>query len=188
MATNSHTEAALISLVATETCPGTVVAWETSYEIDTLGFNVYRDQGGQRVLLNPTFIPAGGPAGGGGHRYQLVDAASTDPSRTYWVEEVRFDLTSGWHGPVAPVAGPACAGPTAVTFGGGSGSPIPIGASPDPAPSAADSAGGCAVGGARRPSAMAVLASLLLVVGARGRARRNVRKTSRKLPHGRRDD
>jgi hypothetical protein len=35
---------------------------------------------------------------------------------------------------------------------------------------------------------MALLASLLLVAGAGGRARRNFRKSSRKLPHGRRDD
>ena len=178
----------MISLAATETCPGTIVAWETTYEVDTLGFNVYRDQAGQRVLLNPTFVPAGGPAGGGGHRYQMVDAASTDPSRTYWVEEVRFDLTSGWHGPVAATAGPTCGGQTVagVTFGGAPGSPAPISVSPDPGPSAAESAGGCAVGGGSRPSAMAALAALLLVVGARRRARHGVRANSRKLSPRRR--
>ncbi|HVY40286.1 MAG TPA: LamG-like jellyroll fold domain-containing protein, partial [Polyangia bacterium] len=192
VATDSHTEVALISLTATEICPGTTVAWQTGYEIDVLGFNVYRDQDGQRVLLNPTFVAAAGPAGGGGgHRYQLVDAASTEPSRAYWVEEVRFDLTSRWHGPVAPVAGAPCGAPpaTAVTFGGVSGSPTPISASPG-APAAegdsreGDSTAGCAVGGGARPSLPAALL-LLLVVGAPWRGRRGHVRPSSKLPRGR---
>ncbi|HVT08599.1 MAG TPA: LamG-like jellyroll fold domain-containing protein, partial [Polyangia bacterium] len=187
VATNSHTDVALISLTATETCPGTVVAWQTSYEIDSLGFNVYREQAGQRVLLNPTFMPAAGPAGGGaGHRYQFVDAASTDPTRTYWVEEVRFDLTSGWNGPVAPVADPSCGGQPAapVIFGVAPGSPTPVSAPPGSV-AAAGSDGGCAVGGVPRPSLLGALSALLLVARARARARRKGGRPSRKLPLGR---
>ncbi|MES1164874.1 MAG: LamG-like jellyroll fold domain-containing protein, partial [Verrucomicrobiota bacterium] len=190
VATDLHTEAALISLAATETCPGTVVAWETSYEIDSLGFNVYRDEGGQRVLLNAAILPAAGTTGGGGHRYQIVDAASTDPSRAYWVEEVRFDLTSGWHGPVSPVAGPACGSLPAggLTFDGGSGSPTPVGSSAGPGPSEAESTGGCAIVGApgRPPLASALTALLALLAGAR--AGRKPGSRSRKLSRRRGDD
>ena len=162
-------------MVATETCPGTVVTWETSYEIDSLGFNVYRDQGGQRVLLNPTILAAAGTLGGGGHRYQFVDATSTAPSRAYWVEEVRFDLTSGWHGPVAPVAGAACGGPivAGVTFDGGLRQPRrrsacrPTTARPRPKQRVA-------VTSAAHPGGpwLSALAALLMILGARRRARR----------------
>ena len=39
---------------------GVLIEWSTSFELDNLGFNVYREQGGIRTQINPSII-AGGP-------------------------------------------------------------------------------------------------------------------------------
>ena len=182
VATDSHTEAAIVSLQATDSCPGTLIAWQTGYEIDALGFNVYREQGGQRVQLNASLLTAKGIAGGGGYSYQFADAASADPSRTYWVEEVRFSLDSDWYGPVGIIAGPACdTGTKAVLTGptyGTSGSPTPVVASSPPAEAGA--AGGCTVGGRAPTSWLASLAALAFLLGAGLRRSRTVRESPRR--------
>jgi len=118
------------------------------------------------VLLNASLLPAKGIAGGGGFSYQFTDAASADPSRTYWVEEVRFSLESDWNGPVGPVAGPACGPGTVLTSPtyGTSGSPTPVVAAAPPAEAGA--AGGCAVGG-RTPTSWPVFwAAAVFLLGA----------------------
>jgi cysteine-rich repeat protein len=176
VATNSHTEAAIVFLQATDTCPGTLIAWRTGYEVDALGFNVYREQGGQRVRLNAALLPAKGIAGGGGYSYELADAVSADPSRTYWIEEVRFSLDSDWYGPVGPVAGAACGEgtvPGSPTYGQ-SGSPTPVIAG---SPSAeAGAAGGCTVGDRAPTSWLALLAAAAFLLGGGRRRRRTARK------------
>jgi MYXO-CTERM domain-containing protein len=169
VSTDSHTDVEIVSLEATDGCSGTVVAWQTAFEIDALGFNVYREEGGQRVRLNDSLLPAMGITRGGAYSYQFVDVASADPGRTYWVEEVRFSLDSDWSGPVAPVAGPTCGGGPTLDgpSGGTSGSPTPLSA---PAATAADpAAGGCAVGGGTPPSLWALAALLLLLLSRRHR-------------------
>jgi len=176
VATDSHTEAAIVSLQATDNCPGTMLAWRTGYEIDALGFNVYREQGGQRVRLNASLLPAKGIVGGGGYAYQFADAVSADPSRTYWVEEVRFSLDSDWYGPVGPMAGAACGTATVVTSPtyGSSGSPTPVVASSPPAEAGA--AGGCAVGGRTPTSWLVFLAAVVFLLGSARRRSRAARK------------
>jgi len=176
VATDSHTEAAIVSLQATDNCPGTLIAWQTGYEIDALGFNVYREQDGQRVLLNASLLPAKGIAGGGGFSYQFTDAVSADPSRTYWVEEVRFSLATDLYGPVGPIAGPACgtaAVPTSPTYGT-SGSPTPVVAASPPAEAGA--AGGCTVGGRAPISWLAFVAAVVFLLGSRRRRPRTARR------------
>jgi cysteine-rich repeat protein len=178
VATNSHTEAAIVSLLATDDCPGTSIAWRTGYEVDALGFNVYREQGGQRVRLNASLLPAKGIAGGGGYSYQFADAMSSDPARTYSVEEVRFSLDSDWYGPVGPIAGPSCGTgtgtvPTSPTYGT-SGSPTPvIAASP---PAEAGAAGGCTVAGGTPTSWLVLSAAMVFLLGPGLRRRRTARR------------
>ena len=176
VATDLHTEAAIVSLQATDTCPGTSIAWQTGYEIDALGFNVYREQGGQRVRLNASLLPAKGIAGGGGYSYQFADAVSADPSRSYWVEEVRFSLGSDWYGPVGPVAGPSCGTGTILTSPtyGTDGLPTPVVAASPPAE--AGTAGGCTVGGRTPTSALVFLAALVFLLGPCLRRPRTARK------------
>ncbi len=180
--TNVHTEEAIVSLQATDSCPGTLIAWQTGFEVDAQGFNVYRDQGGERVRLNANLIPAMGLSSGtGGYSYQLVDATSADPSRTYWVEEVRLSQDSDFNGPVAPVPGPSCGtnavapGPT----GDLTGTPSPVADSHAPA-GEADSAGGCAVGAGALTSPLAMLVALAFLLRSRWRRSRIGDKLSRR--------
>ncbi|HZL19766.1 MAG TPA: C25 family cysteine peptidase, partial [Polyangia bacterium] len=167
---NSHTEAAIVSLQATDNCPGTLIAWQTGYEVDALGFNVYRELGGQRVRLNADLLPAMGISRPGGYSYQLADTMSADPSRTYWVEEVRLSLDSDLYGPVAPIPGPAC-GPSTVLTGptnGTNGGPTPLVDTTSPAE--ADETGGCAFGGGTPTSPLMILEAMVLLLSA-GRRR-----------------
>ena len=176
VATDVHTEAAIVSLQATDTCPGTSIAWRTGYEIDALGFNVYREQSGQRVRLNASLLPAKGIGGGGGYSYQFVDAVSADPSRTYWVEELRFSLDSDWYGPVGPIAGPSCGVGIVLTSPtyGTSGSPTPVVAASPTAEAGA--VGGCTVGGRAPTSWLVFLTALVFLLGPGLRRPRTARK------------
>ena len=128
------------------------------------------------MRLNASLLPAKGIVGGGGYSYQFADAVSADPSRTYWVEEVRFSLDSDWYGPVGPTAGPACGTGAVLTRPtyGTSGSPTPVVAASQPAESGA--VGGCAVGGRPPTSWLAFLAAAVFLLGAGLWRPRTVRK------------
>jgi subtilisin-like proprotein convertase family protein len=82
-----------------------VIKWTTGYEVDNLGFNVYRQEGSSRVRLNNNLIA--------GSAF-LADAALT-AGRTYiwrdllprgkrdaryWIEEIDLNGQSQWHGPI----------------------------------------------------------------------------------------
>jgi len=80
------------------------------YEIDHLGFNLYREQGGQRTRINPHIIA--GPAllvGGGttlraGHSYTWWDtSAAAIADVRYWLEDIDHSGKSTWHRPVTVV-------------------------------------------------------------------------------------
>lgn len=80
--------------------------WNTSWERDNLGFNVYREAGGSgRVKLNRSVIAGstfvigtGAPAG---FSYQWTDRRPV-PGAVYWIESVDLDGTKKLHGPVVP--------------------------------------------------------------------------------------
>jgi hypothetical protein len=82
---------------------GVLVRWRTGSEVDTLGFNVYRQRGGRRVRLNRHVIPAlsltrGGVSGGA---YSYLDRrAPTHASLRYWLQEVDTSGHRAWRGPV----------------------------------------------------------------------------------------
>jgi uncharacterized repeat protein (TIGR01451 family) len=67
----SPTAARLVSAAATRTRAGAVVRWRTAAEVGSLGFEVYRVRGRERVRLGRGLIPA--VAGPGGHTYVIVD-------------------------------------------------------------------------------------------------------------------
>lgn len=101
-----------------------VVTWQTGYESDNLGFNVYRDAGGVRTRVNKHLI-AGSAIGTkhdvqkAGHAYRIHD---TLPPSTgfvqYWLEDVDTHGTKTMHGPVSPVAGPVADAPDSPSLSG----------------------------------------------------------------------
>ena len=80
------------------------VEWQTTSELGTVGFWLYRltDTGWQQVHDN--FLPAlvGEPQGG---TYRLVDpSASSGVENTYYLLEIEVDGRERWHGPYTVVA------------------------------------------------------------------------------------
>jgi cysteine-rich repeat protein len=177
--TNASTDVALLSIDATTTCAGTTLAWQTAYEVDTLGFNVYREVGGQRVQLNPDLIPGSGISGGGSHAYALVDEGTPVAGRTYWLETINFALENSWAGPVAPSPSPACAfGGAAVSDGRPAPTPVVASASAAPPTSNGDAlapVGGCTLAPGRGTDGAVAVAALAVLTLARRRRRRAAR-------------
>ncbi|MDA2924990.1 DUF2341 domain-containing protein, partial [Acidobacteria bacterium AH-259-L09] len=91
---------------------GVLLQWRTSYEVDNLGFHLYREQGGERRRLTPELVA--GSALFAGLRTQLTAGRSYgwwDPQGRsddqYWLEDVDLDGTRSWNGPVTPASAAA---------------------------------------------------------------------------------
>ena len=108
----------LTAFDATRYDRGVLVQWRTGYEIDNLGFHVYREVNGRRTRVTQSLLAGSGLMAGQGaaitgeKRYALWDTAGpVDPSAVYWLEDRDFTGTSTWHGPVTPVGGGRAAPP-----------------------------------------------------------------------------
>ncbi len=177
--TNSTTNTRLTALDVDATCQGNIISWQTAFEIDTLGFNVARARGGSRDVINATLIPGAGLSGGGRHDYQIADLGAVGAA-AYWIEEVHFDLSSEWFGPVTAATTPVCGSgdrplPSPVATGGPGAAP-----SNDRDPGFADDGmGGCALAGGRATptgvGAAAAMFAIALAACRRGRRSRHRR-------------
>ena len=170
VATTVRTDVSLVAFDAAATCAGTTVSWQTAYEVDTLGFNVYRVLGGARMKVNATLVPGAGLTGGGGHRYQVVDPAPLSDGLSYELETVHLDLDSTWDGPVATHGSCLSAAPStslaSLTY-----APTPVTASHDTASSnAPDELGGCSLA-ARHAGGASTLAFAAALLGLARRRR-----------------
>jgi hypothetical protein len=89
---------------------GALLEWRTGFELDNLGFNLYRESGGQRTLINPSLIAGSAlTAGAGtpltaGHSYVWRDSQGT-ANDLYYLESVDLNGATAMTGPVSPVAG-----------------------------------------------------------------------------------
>ena len=103
----------LVSFWGTAYDRAVLVEWRTGYEIDNLGFNIYRDVDDERVKLTPSLVAGSGlliergRAVTQAQAYAWWDFQATlaTPDLTYWLEDVDFDGTSTWHGPMTPAIG-----------------------------------------------------------------------------------
>ena len=83
-----------------------VLFWKTGGEGDNLGFNVYREQNGGRVRLNPSLIAGsallmtGALPKHSGKTYSWIDSSSASGTGAYWLEDVDVNGTRVLHGPV----------------------------------------------------------------------------------------
>lgn len=85
----------LQTFVAAPANKGVALRWRTASEVQTLGFNVYRQQGTKLVKVNATLIAARGSAGG--HSYTLVDRhAPRTPVVRYRLQEVQLNGSRIW--------------------------------------------------------------------------------------------
>jgi hypothetical protein len=104
----------LATFTATRLPDGTVrLDWRTGYEVDNVGFRVYREHKGKRVRITSSIVPGSALMGGrgmsvGGRSYTWSDAvgapadAGTMGEVRYWLEDVDLKGKSTWHGPIVP--------------------------------------------------------------------------------------
>ena len=103
----------LISFTATANKQGQVLLqWQTGYEVDNLGFHLYREVGGERARVNPSLIAGSALLAGprtpltAGYSYAWTDQLSKDSGYVqYWLEDVDLNGTRTLHGPITPAPG-----------------------------------------------------------------------------------
>ncbi|MFZ0759792.1 MAG: C25 family cysteine peptidase [Candidatus Sulfotelmatobacter sp.] len=97
-----------------------VLLWKTGREAHDLGFNVYREQNGERVQLNPSLIAGSALLMSGalpkhsGKTYAWIDSSPGSGSGAYWLEDVDVNGTRMLHGPVTAEAASSQPGTEAV--------------------------------------------------------------------------
>ena len=100
----------LISFSATGHEGDVHLQWQTGYEVDNLGFHVYREEEGHLYRLTPELIGgsallagAGTPLGAG-LSYQWWDLLPRETGKVaYWLEDIDLSGTRTLHGPVSIV-------------------------------------------------------------------------------------
>jgi uncharacterized repeat protein (TIGR01451 family) len=105
--TTFPTSIAVRSFSAQRIGGGTVINWQTGGERHNLGFNVYREENGARVKVNPALI-----AGSALRMRQSLDQHNANSyawpdaktGSAYWLEDVEINGARTMHGPVYPEA------------------------------------------------------------------------------------
>lgn len=103
------TEVRLTSFDAASYDRSVLVQWKTGYEVDNLGFNLYREVAGVRTKVNTALVAGSGLQAGRGTAVTAVqnyarwdrDVPAGEPV-TYWLEDVDFNGKVTTHGPVTP--------------------------------------------------------------------------------------
>src|SRR5437868_3671400 len=98
----------LLSFKATAASGGVLLEWQTSFELNNLGFNLYREQNGERVQVNRSLIAGSALSAGAGtpltagRGYTLVDPRGSVNS-SYYLEAIDLNGVKTTHGPFFPV-------------------------------------------------------------------------------------
>jgi hypothetical protein len=94
-----------VEMTATAYDDGVHLEWKTGLEVDNLGFNIYRDENGERTLINDQLIAgsalmAGDTVMTAGMQYSWWDSFAGDKQNVrYWVEDVDLNGEVTTHGP-----------------------------------------------------------------------------------------
>jgi uncharacterized repeat protein (TIGR01451 family) len=100
----------MFSMDATQSKSGVVISWQTGFEAENLGFNVYRSTGsGTPEQINKHIIPGSmlftGDRVRDGRNYRFKDHNPPAGFVQYWIEDVDINGTRTMHGPVTPKIG-----------------------------------------------------------------------------------
>jgi hypothetical protein len=113
------TAVTLESLTAAAYNNGVFVEWKTGFEVQNLGFHIYREQNGQRTRITPEIVAGSALIAGdktkltAGQSYGWWDSFEDEkwdsPNLSYWLEDIDLDGTRTMHGPITPkiIRGPA---------------------------------------------------------------------------------
>ena len=101
------TYVAMVGYSANQTPDGKVrLQWETGQEVNNLGFNIYRDEGGRRARVNRSLILGSGLMArpgtvmSAGRSYLWQTWAVMGDDSAYWIEEIDLNGSTVWHGPI----------------------------------------------------------------------------------------
>ncbi len=104
----SPTAAKLSSFTANASDDGRVlIQWRTGAEADNLGFNLYREQDGQRIRITPQVVAGSALLAGpeaklsSGHSYVWSDTPPPGKPTKYLLEDLDLKGKSAWNGPIA---------------------------------------------------------------------------------------
>jgi hypothetical protein len=110
--TTSTTAVRLAGFGATRHKGDVLIKWQSGYEVDNLGYHIYREQNGQRARVTRSMIAGSALLAGertvltAGHSYTWFDRLPTDGgSVAYWVEDVDLNGKRTRHGPFTPIEG-----------------------------------------------------------------------------------
>ncbi len=88
---------------------GVQLSWESGFEVDNLGYHVYREQNGTRTRVTPSLIAGSALTVGqgnqmtAGYSYSWFDPDGT-PETAYHLEAIDLNGSRQWAGPLAPAA------------------------------------------------------------------------------------
>jgi uncharacterized repeat protein (TIGR01451 family) len=108
--TLAPTAVKMVAVESIQTKSGVTIKWETSFEADNLGFNVYRSvSGGAPQRVNKQLIAGSAFVTGNrlrnGNNYRWKDTQVPAGFVQYYVEDVDLDGTKTMHGPSTPRIG-----------------------------------------------------------------------------------
>jgi hypothetical protein len=102
----------LISFTATRAASGrTLIRWKTGWEVDNLGFHVYREVDGHRTRLTPSLVAGSALSLGRGvasraeRSYGWWDPNPGGPHVRYFLADLDLNGQTTWHGPISAQAG-----------------------------------------------------------------------------------
>jgi uncharacterized repeat protein (TIGR01451 family) len=92
------------------------LSWQTEFEQDNLGFNIWRDANGQHVKVNKGLIAGSALTSKktdpkAGYSYHFTDKLDSGTFAQYWLEDVDLHGNHTMHGPVSPTPGPTSNAP-----------------------------------------------------------------------------
>ncbi|MFN0121031.1 MAG: C25 family cysteine peptidase [Blastocatellia bacterium] len=119
-APTTPTAVGMVSSQAGHVNDDTLIEWETGFETNNLGFNVWREVNGVRLRANAQLIAGSAltiarPDAMRAERqyYWWDEGAAPLPGARYWIEAIDMAGASQWHGPVTPDWFSTDAGPRA---------------------------------------------------------------------------
>ncbi len=104
---STPTAVTLIQTSATAYDNGVLLEWQTGFEVDNLGFKVYREDNGNRQLINRHMVAgsalvagSGTPLTAGRAYAWWIDAKDASRDSAFWLEDLDLNGASTWHGPL----------------------------------------------------------------------------------------
>jgi hypothetical protein len=107
---NVPTAVKLTKFNAASYADGVELNWESGFEVDNLGYHLYREQQGKRTRVTPAVIAGSALTVGPGRRltagfsYSWFDKKGTSET-AYYLEAIDLNGSRQWTGPIYPLSG-----------------------------------------------------------------------------------